>query len=148
MVSVLSVPSVFIRPDVSIVGIYPYHISMKRFDLKKVMEWLGFILRCPICGYKYSTDNTKVIDSEEDDVMGEAKILIHSDCHKCKSSIMFNIEIRGPEVFSVGMVTDLTQKDSAKFQDKDPIHADEIIAIHQTLKKFNGDFVKVLGTKK
>ncbi len=117
----------------------------KKFDFKKVIEWLGFILKCPICGFKYNLDHTKVIESEQDEVFGEAHILIHSDCTKCKSSVMFNIEIRGPEVFSVGMVTDLTQEDSAKFKGLGPIHANEIIGIHESLKKFKGDFVKSFG---
>ncbi len=121
---------------------------MKKYDFKKVMEWLGYILKCPICGYKYNMDQTQVIDSEQDDVFGEAKILIHSDCNKCKSSVMFNIEIRGPEVFSVGMVTDLTGKDSSKFKNRNPISANEIIDLHKGLKKFKGDFVKALTITK
>lgn len=109
---------------------------MKNFDLKKVMQWLGHVLKCPICGFKYNLEHTKVIDSQQNEVFGEAQILIHSDCNKCKSSVMFNIEIRGPEVFSVGMITDLTQEDSAKFKNRKPITADEVIKIHQGLKSF------------
>lgn len=120
---------------------------MKKFDFKKVIEWLGYILKCPICGYKYNLNNTQVIDSEQNDAISEAKILIHSDCIKCKSSVMFNVEIKGPEVFSVGMVTDLTSADSAKFQEKEPISANEIIGMHKALKTFKGDFVKALTSK-
>ena len=114
---------------------------MKNFDFKKIVEWLGFVLKCPICGHKYNLDKTKVIDSEQDEAYNEAWILIHSDCSKCKSSVMFNVEIRGPEVFSVGMVTDLTGQDSAKFGKLAPIKANEIIGIHQALKEFKGDFI-------
>jgi|SRR3989344_2901836 len=120
---------------------------MKRFDLKKVMQWLGYILKCPICGFKYNLDHTQVIESEHSEVYGEAKILIHSDCSKCKSSVMFNIEIHGPEVFSVGMITDLTSEDSARFKNKQPIGVNEVIGIHKTLKGFKGDFVRVLRKK-
>lgn len=106
------------------------------------------VLRCPICGHKYSLNTTKVIETQQDEVFGEAKILIHSDCVKCKSSVMFNVEIRGPEVFSVGMVTDLTSIDSNKFKDKQPIHVNEIIGIHKALNEFQGDFITALTTKK
>lgn len=105
------------------------------------MQWLGYILKCPICGAKYSVDKTKVLESAQDDIYNEAHILIHSDCQKCKSSIMFNVEIRGPEVFSVGMVTDLTGNDSAKFNKLGPIRTNDIIGIHKALKDFKGDFV-------
>ena len=118
-----------------------------KFDYKKVMEWLGFILRCPICGYKYNLDQTRVIDSEQNDGKGQAKILIHSDCNKCKSSVMFNVEINGPEVFSVGMITDLTSADSRKFQNFKPLEANDILNLHLGLKKFKGNLVELLAKK-
>jgi hypothetical protein len=119
----------------------------KKFDFKKIIEWLGFILKCPICGTKYNLEKTKVIESEQNEIFNEAHILIHSDCSKCKSSVMFNVEIRGPEVFSVGMVTDLTGNDSAKFKKLGPIAADEIIGIHNALKEFKGDFINGFSNK-
>ena len=116
----------------------------KRFDFKKVMQWLGYILKCPICGFKYNLSNTQVIDSQQDETYNEAKILIHSDCQKCKSSVMFNVEIRGPEVFSVGMVTDLTGTDSSKFQNRAPLTINDVILIHKEIRSFHGDFVELL----
>ena len=120
---------------------------MQNRDLKKIIEWLGFVLKCPICGNKYNLETTKVLESEQDEAYNEARILIHSDCAKCKSSVMFNVEIHGPEVFSVGMVTDLTRQDSSKFNKLSPINSNEIIGIHQELKKFKGDFVSLLKNK-
>ena len=114
---------------------------MKKFDLKKIIDWLGFILKCPICGHKYNLEKTRVLESEQNEIYNEARILIHSDCQKCKSSVMFNVEVRGPEVFSVGMVTDLTGSDSQKFNTLGPIKTNEIIGIHQALKSFKGDFI-------
>jgi hypothetical protein len=119
----------------------------KNQDFKKIVEWLGIILKCPICSAKYDLGKTQVIESEQDDAYNEARILIHSDCVKCKSSVMFNVEIRGPEVFSVGVVTDLTGKDSAKFKKLAPIHVNEIIGMHKELKTFKGDFITALTQK-
>jgi hypothetical protein len=99
------------------------------------------VLKCPICGAKYNMDKTRVVESEQDEAYGEARVLIHSDCGKCKSSVMFNVEIRGPEVFSVGMVTDLTGQDSSKFNKLGPIRANDVIGIHQAIRDFKGDFV-------
>ena len=121
--------------------------SGKKFDFKKVIEWLGFVLKCPICGQKYNLENTKIIESEHDEGIGETRLLIHSDCAKCKSSVMFNIEIDGPEVFSVGMITDLTRQDTSRFKHKAPITVDEVIDLHAGLKKFKGDFVKSFTEK-
>ena len=121
---------------------------MKNIDLKKIIEWLGLILKCPICNNKYNLDKTKVLESEQDLVYNEARILIHSDCAKCKSSVMFNVEIRGPEVFSVGMVTDLTGTDSNKFKNRAAISPNEVIGIHQAIRNFKGDFISSLAEKK
>lgn len=118
---------------------------MKRIDFKKVISWLGYILRCPVCGFKYNLENTQVLESQQEEASGAARLLIHSDCVKCKSSVMFNIDIDGPEIFSIGMITDLTRPDSRKFADLDPITTDDVINIHKGLKAFNGDFVKALG---
>ena len=117
---------------------------MKHFDFKKVIGLMGLILRCPICSTKYNLDHLNVIDSQEDESFGGAWLLIHSECKKCKSSVMFNVDINGPEVFSVGMVTDLTSSDSAKFSKLDPINVDEVLDIHESLRKFDGNWVKVL----
>lgn len=115
---------------------------MQSFDFKRVIEWLGQFLKCPVCSQKYKTDQTRVIDSHQSEIFGEANILIHSDCSKCKSSVMFNIEVKGPDVFSVGMVTDLTSGDSARFKNLQPISVNEVIEIHKHVKTFKGDFIK------
>lgn len=105
------------------------------------MEWLGHVLRCPICGLKYKLEQTRVIESWQDEIFGEASILMHSDCLRCKSSVMFKVEIRGPEVYSVGMVTDLTQADSSRFKKHSPLRANDVIGIHKEIRKMKGDFV-------
>ena len=120
---------------------------MKKFDLKKVLGWLGFVLHCPVCNVKYDLANIKVLDSEQDDATADTRLLIHSDCQKCKSSVMFNIDINGPDVFTVIAKTDLTSKDSTKFSKFPALNTDDCIAIHQSLKKFDGDFVKALAKK-
>lgn len=111
------------------------------------MQWLEALLKCPICSAKYLVEDTKVISSEQYMPFNEARILIHSDCGKCKSSVMFNVEIHGPHVYSVGMITDLTSADSIKFNHQTKITTDELINLHLSLKEFKGDFVGELAAK-
>lgn len=117
---------------------------MKKFDLKKVLTWLGFMLHCPVCNAKYDFSSIKIMDSDTDEESGEARLLIHSDCQKCKSSVMFNIDINGPDIFTVIAKTDLNSLDSDKFSDLPSLNADDCIMVHRTLKSFNGDFIKAL----
>ena len=120
---------------------------MKKFDLRKVLSWLGFVLHCPVCNVKYDLSAIKVMDSEQEEGTSEARLLIHSDCQKCKSSVMFNIDINGPEVFTIIAKTDLTSRDSSKFSDFPAIDIDDCIALHKSLRRFNGDFIKAFGHK-
>lgn len=117
---------------------------MKNIDFTKALGWLGFILRCPICNFKYNMKNIKVLESQQDESSSEARLLIHSDCQKCKSSVMFNIDISGTDIITIAAVTDLTSADSSKFSEFEPLSADDCITIHQSLKKFDGDLVKAL----
>jgi hypothetical protein len=121
---------------------------MKKFDLKKVLTWLGFMLHCPVCNVKYDFSNIKIMDSEHDEQSSEARLLIHSDCQKCKSSVMFNIDINGPDIFTVIAKTDLTSKDSDKFSAYPSLNIDDCIQVHQSLQSFNGDFIKALKSRK
>lgn len=117
---------------------------MNKFEFKKIIEWLSQILRCPVCGYRYSFEQTKIIDSKDDKNGPNTTLLIHTDCDRCKSSVVFSIAVDGPEIYSVGMVTDLTSQDTNKFKNSDPIGTDEILATHQFLENFDGDFKKAL----
>jgi hypothetical protein len=60
---------------------------------------------------------------------------------------MFNVEVRGPEVYSVGMITDLTVQDSAKFKKHKPITPNDVLAIHTELHSLNHNFINSLQQK-
>jgi hypothetical protein len=117
---------------------------MSKFDYKKIIEWLAYILRCPVCGHRYNLDQTKIIDGK-DERGSNGNLLVHTDCDRCKSSVMFSIAVDGPEIFSIGMVTDLTSQDTNKFRDYDPITSDEVLATHEFLAGFDGDFKQALN---
>ena|SRR3989338_3823461 len=118
---------------------------MAKFDFKKIIEWLANILRCPVCGYRYNLEQTKIIDSKEERPSLGSSLLVHTDCERCKSSVVFSIAIEGPEIFTMAMVTDLTSHDTSKFKNSTPLSPDDILATHEFLKNFNGDFRSVLN---
>lgn len=121
---------------------------MAKYDFKKIIQWLTQILRCPVCGFRYNLEQTKVIDAA-----AEAKaainnnLLVHADCERCKSSVVFSIAVDGPEILTVCMVTDLTSYDTSKFKNATPITTDEVLATHQFLNDFDGDFKSALRAK-
>jgi hypothetical protein len=113
---------------------------MAKVDFKKIIEWLSQILRCPICGHRYNLEQTKIIDSKENKPTTGANLLVHTDCESCRSSVVFSIAVDGPEVFSVGMVTDLTSTDTTKFQNSQVLTAGDVLDVHRFLQEFDGDF--------
>lgn len=117
---------------------------MKQFDIKKIFEWLSYILKCPVCGHRYDPENAKIIESKDDKFLAGGNLLLHTDCEKCKSSVVFSIAIDGPEIYSIGMVTDLTSQDTNKFRNASPISPDEVLNVHSFLSGFDGDFRKAL----
>ncbi len=119
---------------------------MKKMDFKKVIEWLSQALRCPICGYQYNLETTKIIDTKQEDA-SHATLLVHSDCTRCKSSVVFGISIDGAEIFSAVMVTDLTSSDTKKFSEKNPLSAEEVFGMHKFLENFDGNFAKAFAPK-
>jgi uncharacterized protein (DUF983 family) len=116
---------------------------MSKFDIKKIVAWLSQILRCPVCGQRYNLDKTRVIEGDDKPTIG-GNLLVHTDCEKCKSSVMFSIAIDGPEIFTIATVTDLTSQDTVKFKDQEPITMDEVLATHEFLRTFDGDFKSAL----
>lgn len=109
-----------------------------------MIELLALVLHCPICSAKYNAENTNVIKSEAVDRADESSMLVHTDCERCKSSVVFSISMDGPEIFSVGMVTDLTSADAARFRDAGQITADEVLEFHNFLEGFDGNFASVI----
>ena len=117
---------------------------MAKFDFNKITQWLAYILKCPVCGQRYKPEETKVIDTGEEKPLSGRSLLVHTDCERCKSSVVFSIAIDGPEIFSIGMVTALPSQDTSKFKNANPITTDEVLATHQFLQGFNGDFKTLL----
>ena len=115
---------------------------MKNLDIKKVLSLLGFLLRCPVCGYKYNLETMKIVESDQNELSGEGRILIHSDCQKCQGSVMFSIGVNGPEVISAASVTDLTLADTHRFRSAEPLSLEDVMDVHVAMRGFKGDFVK------
>ena len=117
---------------------------MPKFDYNKIVQWLAYILKCPVCSHHYKPHQTQIIDTGEEKPLSGRSLLVHTDCNQCKSSVVFSIAIDGPEIFSIGMVTDLTSEDTNKFKNAGPISSDEVLATHEFLASFDGDFKTIL----
>lgn len=117
---------------------------MARLNHQKMMELLSVILHCPVCSNKYSAEQTSIIEASGPDRYDNSSLLVHTDCERCQSSVVFSIAMDGPEIFSVGMVTDLTSADAKKFRNSGFVSLDEVIEFHDFLQAFDGNFESIL----
>lgn len=118
--------------------------NMAKMNYQKMIELLSVILHCPVCSNKYTAEQTSIIEAKDAEKPEDASVMVHADCERCKSSVVFSISLEGPEIFSVGMVTDLTSGDAKKFKENEHISVDEIMQFHSFMQNFNGDFDRIL----
>jgi len=110
-------------------------------ELERVMLWLSEKMRCPLCGFRYNLERIKVIPGG----IGKAgAVRVHTDCGECASSLLFALDVRGGEVMLCGIVTDLTYDDAFKFQNRQPLSADDVLNLHRLLADFDGNLNAVL----
>ena len=118
---------------------------MRKVNYQKMIELLAFVLHCPICSNKYRAERTSIIEAKDSaEGRDNSQMLVHTECEHCKSSVVFSIALDGPEIFSIGMVTDLTAADAIRFRDSEPISADQVLDFHAFLSKFDGDFERII----
>ena len=119
-------------------------LDMKKRDIHKILAWISQMLTCPICDTYYTSESTKLIENRVENAATESSVIVHSDCKNCRSSVSFNIAMFGPEIFSIGAVSDLTAVDALRFRNYSPLTSDEVISMHDFLKSFDGNFEKAL----
>jgi transcription elongation factor Elf1 len=92
---------------------------------------IDLVSNCPNCNRKHSESNkSKVALIKEKGKFST----IHITCGHCGIGVLALVS-KGPMgVISLGMMTDLTEKESKPFISAEPISADEVIAVHKSLK--------------
>lgn len=83
--------------------------------------------KCPMCGFNFSKDDIKTIDSKE----GAATFFL--SCSKCKSSVMMVIMASALGITSISMVSDLAEKDLGKIEET-CVEYDDVLEMHKFLK--------------
>lgn len=95
------------------------------------------LTQCPLCDTSYTGAKAVVIAGERD---GQ---IVHITCASCKCAIIAVILTTPVGMSSLGMLTDLSEKDAFKFQDAQAISSDEILEFHSVLQNEQGLFYKL-----
>lgn len=92
-------------------------------------------IKCGSCGQNYQEDHIEII--EHSDELWFLKVFC-SSCHvRCLVAAIIR-EDAGPEV-----ITDLTREEVEKFKHRDGVREEDLLAMHQFLQDFDGDFPRL-----
>jgi len=89
---------------------------------------LKLVGRCPICNAEYAMGSAKLFAKKD------SASLVHVNCTKCQSAVMFMIMIMGQGLSSVGMITDLSFEDAKRLYGSEEITLDEALAAYTDIK--------------
>lgn len=96
-------------------------------------------IKCGSCGQNYQEDLIDII--EHSDELWFLKV----SCPYCHVRCLVAAIIReeaGPEV-----ITDLTREEVAKFRHRDGVSEQDLLAMHDFLRDFDGDFPRLFRQK-
>ena len=94
-------------------------------------------IKCGVCGQWYEVGNINVIGHDED--LWFLSVL----CPACHTRCLVAAVIKEGKVPEV--ITDLTGTELDKFKNAGSLTADEVLDMHNFLKKFDGDFSRLFS---
>lgn len=90
-------------------------------------EGIKLISFCPVCRSQKHRMEAQVIEENE------VAHLVHLHCPICKAAVLAMLTFSPAGLNSIGMVTDLSAEEAARFKDAVPFSADDAINLHQFL---------------
>ena len=104
---------------------------MKEASVRKLMA----STRCAVCGQRYKVSDINVLGHQED------LWFLRVQCSACDTQFLVAAAIRkekAPEIIS-----DLTGVELGKFRNAKPLTGDDVLDMHNFLKSFDGNFVRL-----
>ncbi len=94
-------------------------------------------IKCGVCGQPYEGENVTIL-GQRDDLW-----FLNVSCSACGSQALVAAVIKEGELPQ--LITDLTERERAKFRDLEVVGADEVLDVHLFLKSFDGDFAQLFA---
>lgn len=76
----------------------------------------------------------------------EKRTTLHLTCESCRTSSLVYVSMSPVGVVSMGALTDLEQSEAERFIKATPLTADDVLAVHQTLKAEKGRVETLIGS--
>ena len=97
------------------------------------------LVKCGVCGQRYQIDNVSILGHSHD--LWYLKAL----CSACHTQSLVAVVIKEDKLPQV--ITDLTEMELDKFRDAGVLTADDLLDMHNFLKKFSGDVSQLFNQR-
>ncbi len=93
-------------------------------------------VKCAVCGHHFGTSDIRVIGHREQ------VWAMQINCRECRTQALLLAMVDGKMAHPIQ--TDLAPDEWSRFQDQPPISVDDVIAMHQHMQTYDGDFSEIL----
>ena len=93
-------------------------------------------VKCTVCGHHFGTSDIRVI-GHRDQVWA-----MQINCRECRTQALLLAMVDGRMARPI--FTDLAPDEWLRFKDQPPISVDDVIAMHQHMQTYDGDFSEIL----
>ncbi len=91
---------------------------------------------CTVCGHHFATNDIEYIGRREN------VWTMRVNCRECRTkALLFAVVNQGT---ARSIYSDLAPEDWERFKDSSPISADDVIAVHEYIQSYAGDFSDIL----
>jgi hypothetical protein len=93
-------------------------------------------VRCAVCGHHFASSDIRVLGRREH------VWAMQVNCRECRTRALLLAVIDGKSAHPI--YTDLDPDEWQRFKDLPPLSLDEVIAFHQFMQAYDGDFSEIL----
>lgn len=101
--------------------------------MKGLVSSLKQLAKCPACNKKCQTAEVLVLKKEK------MRTILHLTCDRCKTSALVFISTGKFGIVSFKILTDLGSREAKRLFQGQSVSTDQVIEVHQFLKKFKGE---------
>lgn len=113
-----------------------------QFDIQELIKNIQAGMHCPNCHSAYPKENISILGCVEN------VCLVHLECNFCLKPVLATVMVEGQKIKNTTLQRKTSRQASLQGQTKgEKVNTDDVIAIHQFLKNFDGNFSEILDEK-
>jgi len=93
-------------------------------------------VKCAVCGHHFSMSDIQGLGHREQ------IWAMRVNCRECRTQALLLAVVNGKTTHPI--YTDLSPDEWQRFKDRPPISVDDVIAMHQHIQAYDGDFSEIL----